>query len=128
MKQVIHYLLFLHTSHTRQLLTRHPDFLHPSFFPHNHFLPCGEVVGFDKIPLRHSDQREHYTIQRPFFLFLLRLCSIAHHFNGCKFCEHCANTEQMALGPYLNNQMPCFVCKELTRHSHILLYSALNPS
>lgn len=61
MKQVIHYLLFLHTSHTNQLLTRHPDFLHPSFFSHNHFLPCGEVVGFDKIPLRHTDQREHYT-------------------------------------------------------------------
>lgn len=70
MKQVIHYLLFLHTSHTHQLLTRHPDFLHPSFFSHNHFLPCGEVVGFDKIPLRHSDQREHYTTQRLFFVLL----------------------------------------------------------
>lgn len=79
MKQVIHYLLFLHTSHTHQLLTHHPDFLHPSFFSHNHFLPCGEVVGFDKIPLRHNDQREHYTIQRLYFFFCSSQDSVQLH-------------------------------------------------
>lgn len=69
------FIVSLHSSTPHSLHIYDPR--HPSFLSHNHFLPCGKVVGFDKIPLRHSDQREHYTIQRFYFSVLITLFNCA---------------------------------------------------